>query len=409
MDPGQYTNLLQALAHVADPRKARGKQHEWRIVLAVLCAAVASGQRSVRAIAQWAKEHETELIQHLQPTRQRLPSAATLYRVMRGVDVASVENHLACFSSSQERKHNAQAARQARQAKHKLGVRGRGRDKRDKKRKRFVGQAVDGKELRGARAHGRPICLVSLVRHGTGCVLAQRAVDQKSNEITAVPHLLGGRNLRGTVTTMDALLTQRAIAKQIVGGGGHYLMGIKANQPELYLATQQLFASPPWLAHEQQANYRCYSKVEKGHGRLEKRTLESSGALREYLRMDLLWPGGEQVLRRTCRRVMLSSGEISEEVKYGITSLKWEEADASELERLWRGHWTIENRVHHVRDVTMGEDANQMRVGNAPQVLAAVRNAVLNLLRCKGWTNIADGLRHYGAFVHRALALVTSP
>ena len=78
MDPGQYTNLLEVLAHVPDPRKARGKQHEWTIVLTVLCAAVVSGQRSVRAIAQWAKEHEVELIQHLKPTRQRLPSAAVL-------------------------------------------------------------------------------------------------------------------------------------------------------------------------------------------------------------------------------------------------------------------------------------------------------------------------------------------
>jgi hypothetical protein len=104
MDSAQYTNLLQALTQVPDPRKARGKQHEWRIVLAVLCAAVASGERSVRAIAQWAKEHEAQLIQQLRPVRQRLPSAATLYRVMRSVEVASVEYHLAHFSSSHEHK-----------------------------------------------------------------------------------------------------------------------------------------------------------------------------------------------------------------------------------------------------------------------------------------------------------------
>ncbi len=394
MDSAQYISLLEALAQVPDPRKARGKQHEWRIVLAVLCAAVASGERSVRAIAQWAKEHEAELTQHLQPKRQRLPSAATLYRVMRSVDVTSLEHHLARFSCLQEQTHT----------KHK------GQDQANrKKRQRLIGQSVDGKELRGARAHGRPICLLSLVRHGTGTVLSQRAVDRKSNEIKAVPPLLQGQDLRGTVTTMDALLTQRAIAQQIVGGGGHYLMGVKANQRELCLATAELFACPPWLVHEQKANYRRFTKVEKGHGRLEKRTLESSPALREYMQEYLHWPGGEQVMRRTCRRVILSTGEISEEVKYGVTSLRWEEANAAELERLWRGHWTIENRVHHVRDVTMGEDANQMRVGNAPQVLAALRNAILNLIRKKGWTNIADGIRHYGAFAHRALALVTSP
>ena len=285
----------------------------------------------------------------------------------------------------------------------------RPRPRQNKRRLKLIGQSIDGKELRGARAHGRPICLVSLVRHGTGTVLSQRAVERKSNEIKAVPHLLQGRDLTGTVTTMDALLTQRAIAQQIVGAGGHYLMSVKANQGELCMATAELFACPPWLVQEEKANYRCYSKVEKGHGRLEKRTLESSPALREYMQEYLDWPAGEQVMRRTCRRVVLKSGEVSEEVHYGVTSLRWEEADAEELEGLWREHWTIENRVHYVRDVTMGEDANQMRVGNAPQVLAALRNAILNLIRKKGWINVADAIRHYAAFPYRALSLISTP
>lgn len=249
---------------------------------------------------------------------------------------------------------------------------------------------------------------MSLIRHDSGTVLGQRAVDRKSNEIKAVPPLRQEQDLRGTITTMDALLTQRAIAQQIVCAGGHYLMSVKANQRELCLATAELFTSPPWLTHEHKANYRRYNKVEKRHGRLEKRTLESSPALREYMQEYLHWPGGEQVMRRTCTRVILKTGEISEEVHYGVTSLKWEEAGAAELESLWRGHWTIENRVHYVRDVTMGEDANHMRIGNAPQVLAAVRNAILNLIRRKGWANIADGIRHYGAYVHRAPSLISS-
>lgn len=397
MDSSQYTNLLGAVARVPDPRKAKGRQHEWRVVLAVLCGAVASGQRSVRAIAQWAKEHEEELIQQLRPTKQRLPSAATLYRVVRAIDTATMETCLARFASCSCSKDKPKPKRRQKE---------RGQHK---KRLALVGQSVDGKELRGARAHGRPICLVSLVRHGTGIVLSQRAVESKSNEIKAVPTLLQEQDLRGTVTTMDALLTQRAIAQQIVSAGGHYLMSVKANQRELYLTTAELFADPPWLTHEQQANYRRYSKVEKGHGRVEKRTLESSPALREYMQQYLHWPGGEQVMRRTCRRVSLKTGEVSEQVKYGVTSLRWEDADAEELEGLWREHWTIENRVHYVRDVTMGEDANQMRVGNAPQVLAALRNAILNLIRKKGWTNIADGLRHYGAYAQHALSLISTP
>lgn len=396
MDSPQYTNVLEALAHVPDPRKAKGKQHEWRVVLAVLCGAVASGQRSVRGIAQWAREHEAQLTRLLQPSKPSLPSAATLYRVLRSVDVTSIEECLASFADCPSCCYRQEGS-------------GQDKSKRRRARRLLVGQSIDGKELRGARAHGRPICLVSLVRHGSGVVLSQRAVEGKSNEIKAVPHLLEGRDLRGTVTTMDALLTQRTIAQQIVNAGGDYLMAVKANQRELCLATAELFADPPWLTHEQGANYRQYTKIEKGHGRLEKRTLESSPALRAYMLEYLHWPGGEQVMRRTCRRVVLKTGEVSEEVKYGVTSLRWEEADAEELEGLWREHWTIENRVHYVRDVTMGEDANQMRVGNAPQVLAALRNSVINLIRKKGWTSIADAIRHYAAFPQRAISLISAP
>jgi hypothetical protein len=188
-------------------------------------------------------------------------------------------------------------------------------------------------------------------------------------------------------------------------------MRVKANQRELCLATAELFASPPWLKHEEEANYRQLSLLHQDRERAWtiREAHVTSPALRDYMQEYLHWPAGEQVMRRTCRRVILKTGEVREEVKYGVTSLRWEEASAAELERLWRGHWTIENSVHYVRDVTMGEDANQMRTGNAPQVLAALRNAVLNLIRMKGWITIADGLRHYGAFAQRALSLVTSP
>ena len=90
----------------------------------------------------------------------------------------------------------------------------------------------------------------------------------------------------------------------------------------------------------------------------------------------------------------------------GVTSLRPEQASAAHLEALWRGHWTIENRVHYVRDVTLGEDAGQAWTGSTPRALATLRNAAISLLRSHGWTNIADALRHYGAGTVRALALI---
>ena len=214
--------------------------------------------------------------------------------------------------------------------------------------------------------------------------------------------LLAGRPLAGTVTTMDSLLTQRALAQQIRAQGGHDLIVVKQNQPTLHAAIQRLFAEPPPSLPTD--CWETATTTEKGHGRLETRTLERSAALVGYVE----WPDAAQVLRRTCRRVILVTGEVQEETTYGITSLPPALVSAAQIEVLWRGHWAIEHKVHHVRDRTMGEDAGQIRKGSAPQALAALRNGLLRLLRAVGWTNIADALRHYGAYVDRALCLLST-
>ena len=122
-----------------------------------------------------------------------------------------------------------------------------------------------------------------------------------------------------------------------------------------------------------------------------------------------MWPGVQQVLRRESERVRLKTGEVTHAVTYALTSLRAEEATVEELAGLWRGHWAIENRRHYVRDVTLGEDACQMHVGAAPQALAAVRNALISLLRSDGWKNIAAGLRHFSTSVHDALQFIGVP
>lgn len=92
-----------------------------------------------------------------------------------------------------------------------------------------------------------------------------------------------------------------------------------------------------------------------------------------------------------------------------MTSLAPAMASAAPVEALWRGHGTIEHRVHYGRDVTWGEDAGQVRAGHAPHALATLRNGLLSLLRACGWTQIADATRHYGACAHRAIALLSTP
>ena len=372
MDEGEYTSLVAALAGVEDPRRARGRRYPWGLLWTLIAAAMVSGERHGHGIGQWVQEHRDELRSWLGCAQ--LPSEATLRRAAQTVDPVAVDQQISQWVGQVEWA-NATGNLQ--------------------------GYAVDGKEVRGSRAHGRVEHLLSLVRHD-GVVLQQLGVERKTNELTAAPQLLAERGLQGMVLTVDALLTQRALAQQIHAAGGHYLMVVKGNQPDLEQAITTWFAGErPAVTAGREAD-RLIRTHEKGHGRLETRTLEASSALHAWL----AWPAQQQVLKRTCRRVKIRTGEVSEQVTYAVTSLAPEQASPAKLEQLWRGHWGIENKVHYIRDVTFGEDAGQAHTGATAHVLAAVRNAILNLLRAQGWHRIADALRHFGANVVRALTIV---
>jgi predicted transposase YbfD/YdcC len=133
---------------------------------------------------------------------------------------------------------------------------------------------------------------------------------------------------------------------------------------------------------------------DKGHGRVEKRTLRTTTALSDYLD----WPALAQVGRVEAE--VTRDGKTTREVRYFITSVPRSAAKAPQLLAWVRGHWSIENRTHYVRDVTLGEDASRVRQGSGPQVLAAVRNAALGLLRqWGGFETIAEALRRNAARV----------
>ncbi len=168
---------------------------------------------------------------------------------------------------------------------------------------------------------------------------------------------------------------------------------MKENQPQLYADIALLFAEPP--PGERFATAR---RADRHGDRTEVRQLRASAALTGYL----AWPGVAQVCK--VERVVLRKGHRTQEVRYAITSLAT--ATAAQLLHLVRGHWRIENRLHDVRDVTLGEDASRIRTRSAPQVMAALRNAVLGLLRQQGWDNIAAALRHYAWQPGAALRLL---
>ncbi len=365
----EHSTLAAHLRMVPDPRGKQGKQFQWWHLLLIVGWGLLCGQKVVRGIAEWTQAHASLILETLGAELPRVPSESTLRRALRSVDMTALEVQVAQYG--QELAALAPCAPWQ-----ETGG--------------WEGLAVDGKEVRGANTHGAQLHLVSLVQQDSGLILGQQPVPTKTNEIKAVPCLLAGRDLRGAVVTSDALLTQRALARQILAQGGHYLMVVKRNQPGLYEDLRVLFEEAPGGSWDDRESYTTRGHA---HGRYETRTLTTSSQLREYLR----WPGVEQVAQRVCTRQRALGAEAHSETIYANTSLSRRQASPRQLEHLWRGHWSIENRNHYVRDETLGEDRCQVFAGQAAVALAALRSAILCLIRRQSWRCVPQALRHYAA------------
>ena len=204
--------------------------------------------------------------------------------------------------------------------------------------------------------------------------------------------------MAGRVVTGDALYCQRRLCERIVRAGGDYLMQVKGNQRSLYEDIEFCFSGTD-TGNGTSGTYR-YAETADGHGdRWERRRLWATDLLVGYLD----WPAHAQVMKMESRRLV--KGEETVRVRYAITSLGTE-SSADRLLRLIRGHWGIENRLHYVRDFTMGEDGSQVRARSAPQVMAALRNLTLNIFRLSGAANIAAAIRNIGWRPNGALQLL---
>lgn len=365
--------LIEVLAEIPDVRQARGKRYPLGAVLALACAAMLCGYRSYSAIAEWGHNYGDEVVQALGFRGSATPCAATLSLVFRRLDVQRLEAVLGQWAEEVLATLPPCAGAEA------LGW--------------------DGKTLRGSRKQGAPdVHLLSVLSHRLGLTVAQVAVDDKTNEIRAITTVLRSLLLEGRVFTMDALLTQRAVAQAVVEGHGDYVMVVKDNQPRLRQDIAGLLATPAHLA----APLRAAQTENRGHGRLEQRRL----TVRALRPGDCDWPGAQQVFRIERRRINVKTGEVQTERTEGITSLSAEAAGPQRVLRLLRGHWLIENKSHWVRDVTFDEDRSQVRTGAIPEVMAALRNTTINLLRRSGRPNIAAACRYYAAQPWAALPLL---
>jgi len=365
--------LIEVFALLSDFRKPRGKRHPLAAIFALACCAMLCGARSYSAIADWGRNYGMRIAQALGFTHPT-PCAATLHTIFRHVNREEFEAHLGAWANRIVESLPAGPEMPE------------------------PAVALDGKTLRGSKKQGAPgTHLLSALAHHVGVTLAQHAVDDKTNEITAVETILQHLVLEGRIVTMDALLTQRHIAQTIIDKGGDYVMIVKENQPQLRADIELVFTLPPSGDHQATAQ-----TVDLGHGRIEQRNMTTSAALVGY--SD--WPGLAQVFELGRHVMFQTTGKERVEVIYGVTSLSTERATPARLLALVRGQWQIENQSHWVRDVTFDEDRSQVRCGNIPQVMAALRNTAIGLLRCAGYPNIAAACRRLAAQPLQALALI---
>ena len=374
-------HLLTMLAEVPDPRKKKGQRHPLAAMLALTVVGLLCGQRSYTAIAKWARLHPN-LRQALGFTAKQTPAASTFHYLYRRLDITAVEKVLTQWTT---------------QILASLEI----------STSNLKGLAIDGKTLGNSHTEdARRTHLLAACLHELGIPIAECAVSEKTNEIPVSIQLLKAFDVTGLVITTDALLTQRKFCQEILDRQADYCLPVKANQKQLYEDTRDLFEPLDEtdlpevnqrrfesLHAEDGAYLQTFTDTENAKGRITRRTLTASTLLTEHTD----WPGLQQVYQYTTHQKCKSTGHVKCHVQYGITSLTPQRASAADLLKLRREHWTIENKRHWVRDAVFQEDASSVRTGVIPQVMAAMRNTAISVLRFTGWTKITDALQYFAA------------
>ena len=359
--------LPAAFASIPDPRKRRGQRYDLPFLLVCLVAALLCDCNSLEAVGRWTRDQRSVLARVCGPRRHLTPTGSLYRRLLPRLSVVHIERALACW------------VQQTRPLRDREPL------------------ALDGKVVRGARTPTRTAPhLLSVSAHTTQETLVQVRVDDKTNEIPVAQELLPHLPVRGRVVTADALHTQTALAPCILDHGGAYLLTVKDNQPRLHTELAAYFEDP-------QATMRTAQTIDRRRGRTETRTLSASTRLNAYLRTYFPFPRIAQIARLV--RTVRTTEKTSTETIYLITSLPPRRADPDRLLTLIRGHWRIESR-HWLRDMTFGEDRSRPRSGPAPQIMAALRNLALTLIRRAGTPEIAAFRQHLRSRPTKALRLL---
>jgi len=337
-------SFLQHFETMEDPRIDRHKLHPLPDILLIMFCGVICGAESWRDFVDFG-ESKIDYLRRFSPLENGIPSKNTFNRVISSLNP---EGFKTCFSNW------IQCIQQ------ELGD--------------VI--AIDGKTLRRSFDKGNEksaIHMVSAFASDARLVLAQQKVDEKSNEITAIPKLLKVLELKGAVVTIDAMGCQKTITNSIIDGGGDYAIAVKGNQKKLHSQIIKHFNSFYDMQHNKHVSHSM--SEEKSRGRLEVRTCLATSKI-DWLEGRDAWSGLKSIVAIESRRTV--NGEKSIEKRYYISSL---EADSAELNRIVRSHWGVENSLHWVLDVVFREDDSRVRTGNAAENMAIMKHVALNQLQ----------------------------
>lgn len=360
IEPAPVTSLWYFLHQIPDFRRAQGRRHSLPLVLILAILAICSGADSFQSVAEWSINYQEQLKITVPFLANHTPDKSTFHRVFAHLDTEAFEDALGSWLQTITHLEKGE------------------------------GIALDGKTTAKDTLH-----LLAAFAHKAQAVLFQKATDIKGKEIKIAPLVLERVSVKDRIITTDALHAQRSFCQTITTRGGGYVLVVKGNQERLEQDIRLFFENPPF-----KAGIKTHQTLEKSKGRIEKRIIWMSEDLTDYL----AWPGLTHVFK-VQRDRSDKQGKTTETV-YGIASLPKEYSSIEKLSGYLRGHWSIENNLHRVRDVSFHEDSSTIRTGKAPQVMAMLRNLIISVFKRGTIKSYPQAFRRFSAHPEELFAFL---